>query len=309
MKPAFSTVACPDWTLERVAELAGRVGALGVELRTFGDGSTQIACEPFLTSPRKTAALFDEQGVEIACVATSARFDRPVEPPLIGQIIGDNDRPVRDTKAAVKLAEQISAPFVRVFGFELHGGENRKRGITRIVDRLQLAVATARNTEVRIVLENGGSFGTAAEISELIDRVNSPLLTAAYSIPAAIAAGEDPVSGINVLGERLAIVKVKALDHGLPCALGQGDAELTRVQQNAIHRLAEVGFGGWVVYEHDRVWLGTGDDGETVVPVDEVIASSIRTLYDWIGPKAVTSPRVRKAVRAGGAWRAGAASH
>ncbi len=42
MKPAFSTVACPEWTLEDVAEFAGRSGYQGVELRTFGHSSTDL---------------------------------------------------------------------------------------------------------------------------------------------------------------------------------------------------------------------------------------------------------------------------
>lgn len=309
MKPAFSTVACPDWTLERVAEAAGRIGALGVELRTFGDGATQTACDPFLTSAAKVSALFDEQGVEICCLATSARFDRPVEPPLIGLVIGDNDRPVRDTKAAVKLAEKTGAALVRVFGFELHGAESRKRGLDRIVDRLQFAVSTARNTEVRIVLENGGSFSTAADLAEILDRVNSPHLLAAYSLPVAMSFGEDPLSGINVLGDRLASVKLKALDHGVPCALGEGDESLSAGQRGALRRLADLGFGGWVVFEHDRAWLASNSDADHALPdTEEVLAASLRTMYEWIGPKAISNARLRRGGKASGAWRSGVAA-
>ncbi len=305
MKPAFSTVACPDWTLEKIAAVAGEIGALGVELRTFGDGSTQIACDPFLTAPSKTSALFDERGVEICGLATSVRFDRPVEPPLIGLVISDNDRPIRETKSAVKLAEQINARFVRVFAFELHGAESRKRGLDRIVDRLELAVATARNTEVRVLIENGGSFGTATDLAEIIDRVNSPILQAAYSIPVAIASGEDPINGVNALGDRLASVKLKALDHGVPCALGEGDASLASAQRETITRLAGMGHHGYAVFEHDRAWLAANADADHPLPETEaVLASSIRTLYDWIGPKAVSSPKLRSMGRPG-AWRSG----
>lgn len=307
MKPAFSTVACPEWTLEQVAAAAGSIGALGVELRTFGDGANQIACDPFLTAPGKTSALFDEQGVEVACLATSVRFDRPIDPPILGHVLGDNDRSVREARSAVRLAEKLLSPFVRVFAFELPNGESRGRGMNRIVDRLSLATATARNTEVRILIENGGSFCTAADLAEIMDRVNSPLLQAAYSLPVAIAAGEDPDNGFNVLGERLASVKLKALDGGAPCALGLGDEHLTGQQRAAIRRLALVRYTGWVVFEHDRAWLAStpaGDDAPAAPEVLDVLRDSMQTLYGWIGTGSVGGIDSGRANRGGVAWKA-----
>ena len=53
MKLAFSTVATAEWTLEEVAAFAEEVGYDGVELRTFGSGSSRFACDPALTSPEK----------------------------------------------------------------------------------------------------------------------------------------------------------------------------------------------------------------------------------------------------------------
>ena len=46
LKVAFSTVACPHWTLERAARAAAEYGYDGVELRTFDDGSGRMACDP-----------------------------------------------------------------------------------------------------------------------------------------------------------------------------------------------------------------------------------------------------------------------
>ena len=287
MKPAFSTVAFSDGTLESVAAFAGEIGSLGVELRTFGDGSAEFACDPFLTSPRKTTALFDEAGVEICSIATSVRFDEPIEPPFIGRVITDLERDIRSARSAVHLASSLSCPFVRVFGFEINGSESRKSGLRRIVERLRISADTCRNTGVRLVVENGGSFSTAAELAELLDETNHPLVSAAYSLPVALAAGDHLPSGINVLGDRIEIVKLKSLDGGRPAALGRGGRELDEAQRSAVKVLAQAGFQGWAVYEFDRAWLGTSG----VMPGD-VVKESIRTLYDWIGGSA-TPTRLR----------------
>ena len=105
MKPAFSTVACPDWTLDRIVPFAREAGFAGVELRSFGQtgggqSGSDLACEPCFTSAAKLRGAFEQEGVEAACLATSIRYDQIVFPPIIGRVIGDFERPVRETKRA-----------------------------------------------------------------------------------------------------------------------------------------------------------------------------------------------------------------
>jgi sugar phosphate isomerase/epimerase len=188
---------------------------------------------------------------------------------------------VQRTKAAVDLAVALECPFVRVFAFELPPGEKRTRGIDRIAQRLSDALAYCRNSGVRLAIENGGSFSTAAELAELIDAVGNPLLASCYSIPVGIAAGDYPVRGVNVLADTLEMVKVKDLRDGKPCALGQGSID----SRPALAALAQLSFTGWVVYEYDRAWLPAGRSED----VAKVLESSAATLYSWIGPKAISS--------------------
>jgi len=276
MKPAFSTVACPEWTIPHLAQRAEQWGYVGVELRTFGYGSRDMACDPALSAPAKVRGLFERSGLSICSVATGIRYDEPITPPILGLYL-DQEKMIRETKACVDLAVQLEAPFVRVFGFEIVGGEPRKNALARICDRLIKCADYCRNSGVRLVLENGGSFSTAVQISEILDRVNSPLLAASYSLPVAQAAGEVVENGINVLGDRLAVVKVKDLKGDKPVALGEGDLHA----RQAIEAASKAGFNGWLVYECDRAWLG-GDGSQ----VDDMLAKSAKTMYEWLGRRA-----------------------
>src|SRR4051812_7926839 len=107
MKPAFSTVACPEWAFERVAEHAAKWGFLGCELRTFGYGSTQFACDPALSSPAKVRLTLERAGVEIVSLATSIRYDDRVTPPVLGMVFSDTERTVRESKGAIDLAVRL----------------------------------------------------------------------------------------------------------------------------------------------------------------------------------------------------------
>lgn len=284
MKPAFSTVACPEWPLDKVADVAEAVGALGVELRTFGAGSTEFACDPVLTSTDKVRQLFDKAGIVPCSLATSISFDEPIDPPVLGRVF-DHELSVREAKGAIDLARELEVPFVRVFPFELHGGESRAGGIARIVDRLAKAADHCRNTGVRLLVENGGSFPTAVALADLLDKVGSPLVFGALSPSVALAAGESPASGINVLSDRLGSVKLKDFAGRRPCALGEGSEPVGET----IDALSKIGYEGWIVYEFDRAWLGSPAEGtkEQVLPEPaDVLRRSMKYLYDRIPHRA-----------------------
>ncbi|CAG1007445.1 hypothetical protein PHYC_03433 [Phycisphaerales bacterium] len=285
MKPAFSTVALPDWTLPRLAERAETWGFLGVELRTFGFGSTQIACDPALTAPAKTRAMFTKSGVSMLSLATSIRYDEPITPPVIGRLL-DTEKPVRETAGAVDLAVQLECPLVRVFGFEIEGSESRKSAVARIVERLVRSADHCDKSGVRLMIENGGSFPRAADLAELIDRVGSPLVCAAYSLAVGAAAGERAEDAANVLGERLVCAKVRDFKNSAPCALGEGDLRC----RETVERLARSGFGGWLVYEYDRIWFH-----DTEEP-DAVLSRSAKRLFEWVGSTISPASRERTAV-------------
>lgn len=275
MKVAFSTVACPTWTLEEVADHAERLGFMGVELRTFGDAPSQFACEPALTEASKVRSMFDKAGVEIACLATSLRFDEPVGDPFL-HIFGDNDKPIRAAKSVIDLAGQVECPLVRVFAFETFGSESRSNAVRRIAEKLKLAAAAARNTGVRLILENGGSFATAADLAELLDLVDSPHMGAAYSVATASRAGEGPRDGINVLGDRLALVRMSDWQGTKACALGQGDIP----NAQAVSALFTAGYRGWLSYEWPAAWTHASGD------VASMLGNAAKALFQWMGSPA-----------------------
>lgn len=276
MKPAFSSVACPEWTLTRVAEAAGRWGFLGVELRTFGYGSTSFTCDPALTGAEKVRGMFSHAGVQIASLGSSVRFDDAVTPPVIGHVITDTERSVREGKGIVDLAVTLECPLIRVFGFEIVGNERRKAVVSRIAERLRKVCDHADKSGVGVMIENGGSFATSAQIAEIIDVVQHPLLHAAYSAPVGAAAGETVSAAANVLGDRLVCVKIKDMQKGVPCKLGEGELGAA----DAVAQLARAGFAGWLVYEFDRAWLpGANHD------LDAIMQHAAKTMFGWVGAR------------------------
>ncbi|MCB9846277.1 MAG: sugar phosphate isomerase/epimerase [Phycisphaeraceae bacterium] len=257
MRSAFSTIACPEWSLSKVAQVAGRARFHAVELRTFGFGPSQLVCEPAHTDPAKTAGLFHARGVAIHSLATSLTFDDPIRPPVLGRVLMDQERAVRQGRRMVDLASAMECECVRVFGFRRHGSESLKACARRIAERLTMVVDHCRHKGVRTLIENGGSFETAGALADLIERADRDnLLFAAYSPAVGASAGESLDTAMGVLGDKLATVKLRESHGGSPAPLGEGECGSLRT----LEALRGAGFAGTVVFEYDRLWSAGLDD-------------------------------------------------
>lgn len=276
MHVAFTTLACHDWTLDRIARLAGELAYDSVELRTFGFGQSQIVSDPALSDPLKVRGTLADHGVAPCCIATSLKFDRTVFPPVLGRAITDQEIEARQAKRLIDLAARMDCPAIRVYAFEPHKRESRASAVRRIVWRLGMAVDAARNTGVRVLLENGGGFATAAELREILDQIQSPWLGAYYSVAPARQAGEDPVGAIDLLGDRLAMVRLKGLRGGRPCLLADGDDP----NADVVRALTARRFAGTLCYSFDPLW----HVGQTRTPLpapEEALRHAVETIYAW----------------------------
>ncbi len=300
MQVAFSTLICPEDTLERIARLAGELAFDAVELRTFGFGAGDLTCDPALTDPLKVRRVLAEHGVAPGCLSTSLKFDRTIFPPVIGRAITDQEREIRSAKRLIDLAARMDCPNVRVYAFESHGRETRRAAIRRIVWRLGMAVDAARNTGVRVVLENGGSFSTAAELSEILDQIPSTALGASYSVAAARHAGEDPVAGLELLSDRLAMVRLKGHRSGRPCLLADGDDP----NADVVRALAARRYAGMLSYTYDRHFQA--ERARADMPgTEQVLRHAIECIYSWRDARRAGAPAGRGTM----ASAAPAASH
>jgi sugar phosphate isomerase/epimerase len=271
---AFSTVATPEWTLRAIAEKARDWDFDGVELRTFGPGSTDLACDPCLSDPAKVRAALKDEGVALTGYASGARFDEPLSPPPpIGFIFGDMERPVREFKPIVSHAAAAGAPYIRVFAHECFGEESRKAAVRRIADRLKLACDDARHQNVRIAIENGGSFRRIEQLQEIIDRVQNPLLGISYSLAAGVLSGEDPAAAVRAAGTKLLVCRISDRQGDRPCVIGRGDLPC----EAFVRALDALNLQAPVVIEHPALWR---DDLE---PAEETLPASFAAVTSWTG--------------------------
>lgn len=287
LRPAFSTVACPDWTLERVASAAADYGFRGVELRSVGDGGANaFASDPAFTDPDKVRSVIDRAGIDLAGIATGVKFDDPVFPPVLGHVLSARHATVRAGKRMVELAARCGAPFVRFFAFQIPGapaplvpGDTRWSALRRICSRLGDVCDHARNRDLRVLIQNGGDFASFNDLAKIIETVNSPLLGACYDLAAGVAAGDDPAEAVRVLGPLLMTARIRDTRAGRPCRLGQGELPV----KPFVQALASSGSSAWLTFEWDRAWL------PELTGADAVLPEAARVMYEWSGIKSASA--------------------
>jgi fatty-acyl-CoA synthase len=106
MKLAFTTLACPNWSLEQVIDAAQCNGYAGLELRLLN--GELLSAQMDKATRDNVRAQCAKAGLKIICVDTSVRLAIPNPDGRAAQ--------VRDGRAFLEMAADWDAPFIRVFG-------------------------------------------------------------------------------------------------------------------------------------------------------------------------------------------------
>ncbi len=280
IKFAFSTVACPDWTIEQVAKQAQQMGYTGVELRTLGPGGSGLASDPAQGNAGQIKSILQDHGVEPVCLSTSISVHHRTSTTM---------KDARwQIQRSLELASQIGCAAVRVFGHEVSPGESRPAAIDRMAHQVASLADTAAGLGVLLLLENAGSMAKAKEWWWLLNVVDHPMVGLCWNVANAAAAGEPPAVSVPMLNSRIRLAKVKDTRIGEGSgfvALGEGTVGV----EPFIQRLMGVGYEGYVSVEWDRLWLPALEPAETYLP------QAHETLTAWMDAIAQAQEKGRKA--------------
>ena len=238
---AFSTLGCPDRSLQEVLALATERGVDGLELRAAPETDIHVGLDP-----RERAAVRDQcraAGIDVLAVASYLRVCDP----------GDDDEFLRDAAAHLRLAADLGAVHLRVFPGPDGAGAD---GDDRAVRRLTAIAPVARALGVRIGLETHDSHPRGADVAAILwaldERSPEHGIEVIWDALHPWRAGEDPVQTLRAVAPWLGYVQIKDADAGPDGALrsvGAGDLPLDRIAAELPHRT-----GLWWSLEWEKLW-------------------------------------------------------
>ena len=256
LKLAFTTLACPAWTLEQAVEAARRSGYEGLELRLL-DGELLQPDLPAEARQRVRAVCVDA-GIPIVCVDTSVKIAQP-DP-------DERAKQVQDGLLFLDLAASWDAPLIRVFGGP-PAGVDQDEAIQAAVECLAPLAARGRELGVGIALETHDAFSSSAAVAGVIKDI--PGAGALWDTLHPFRVGETVQETLGRLGERLLHVHIK--DGRRPpgggenwelTLLGAGDVPVRAI----LGALCVVGYSGWLAVEWEKKWHPELAEPEVALP-------------------------------------------
>jgi sugar phosphate isomerase/epimerase len=248
--PAFSTLACPAWTLEQALARGREYGYRAIELRLI-DGELIEDSMP-ATERSRVRALLSDSGLDLVAVDSSIR------------LTDDKAEVVAWLARFLDLAAGWGSPLIRVFG----GLGDRDNAVAA----LRLAAREAERVGVGIAVETHDEFSSAASVAALLDAVDSPSAGAVWDIVHTNRMGETPAGVVARLGERILNVHIKDAMRRSPGAswadgfgyvlLGAGEVPVLE----CLDALQTAGYRHWVVAEWEKHWHPEIEEPEVALP-------------------------------------------
>jgi sugar phosphate isomerase/epimerase len=170
----------------------------------------------------------------------------------------------RQLRSEIELAADLAARCVVVIPGRRHALAPAPAAAAAAVldEGLGRLLSRAAELDVIITLENSpyGYLGTAAELTEIVDRWKSPHLRITYDVANALAI-EDPAEGVRQVGRHLALAHISDAwrSRWAHTSVGRGEVDFAAFAS----ALRQAGFSGPTVYE-----LVDGEDPEPRLPAD-----------------------------------------
>ena len=268
--PAFSTLACPTWTLAQALAKGREYGYRAIELRLI-DGELIEDSMP-AAERKRVGTLLSDSGLELVGVDSSIRLTEDEPAVVAGQIARFLD-----------LAAGWGSPLVRVFG-----GKGER---DNAVQSLRLASREAERSGVRIGLETHDEFASAAAVASVLDAVDSPDVGAIWDIVHTNRTGETPAAVVARLGDRILGVHIKDARRTDPTGswqdgfgyvlLGQGEVPV----RGCLEALQSAGYQHWVVAEWEKRWHPEIEEPEVALPQHATVLNQWLTSLSPLGAR------------------------
>lgn len=258
MKLAISTLACPEWSLQRIIEVTGENQIQGIDFRGVGPEIDITKLPAFKEGLDDTLAALRERSIELPCFNTSVTLVTPA--PERWQMM------LEECHRYAQLAEKTRTPYLRIFGGAPPKGMTREEA--RVLGRrhLRQLVKLAGPFGCRILIETHDAWAVGPAVLELIGEFDPAHVGALWDVEHPWRHGEPVEQTARTLRPYLAHTHIKDTrrdgETKAQMLLGEGELPLTAF----LAALREVGYDGWITLETEKRWVASAPEPEISVP-------------------------------------------
>ena len=233
---SFMTFSCTELDWDGVLAAAARFGYDGVEPRAQARHAHGIETSTTDEERQTIRAKAEAASIAISCLATSCRYalDEPAE----------LDAMMDDSRDLIRLAGDIGAPCLRVFGGALPEGMARGDASRRVSDCLASLAPDARAAGVTLCIETHDSWCDARDLAAIVERVAHPHVAVNWDIMHPCRVGltiDEAFAAVGPYVRHSHFHDGKTAERGFNlCPIGEGDVDHRR----AVALLQQSGYTG-----------------------------------------------------------------
>jgi len=258
MKLSFSTLGCPTWSTEKIADTLAANGYHGVELRIM---ENEVIDPAKLDRGARQALrrVYHSRGLDVVCVGASSRFS--------AMAFADRLAQEKGLLAYIELAADLDAPLVRTFGGETPEGATLEQSMARVAEHMNRVARRAEELGVTVALETHDGFSRSTTVMGAMAQVNSPAIGVLWDTHHPYRMGETAAETYERVKDRLVHVHikdaVKKADGGWQLVL-LGKGEVTCKESMQVLKAA--GYKGYFSAEWEKKWHAEIEEPEIAIP-------------------------------------------
>ena len=163
---SFSTLGCPDWTLQQVMDFAVQHGYAGIELRGLKRQMDLSKCNEFTQDREATLKLMKDKKLQFVNLGSSCSLHHTE-----GE---QRQKHLTEGKAFIDLAQQLNCPYIRVFPDKLPKEQDKNATLALIAKGLLELGDYAKGKKVKVLMETHGDVVWSQDIEKIMKEATHP---------------------------------------------------------------------------------------------------------------------------------------
>lgn len=261
VKLSFSTLGCPDWSFDKIIEVAAKNGYKAIEIRGIQRELDLPKCPEFKNAEaiKLTNQKIKDKNLQIIDLGSSANLHF-----IDAQKRQEN---MDHAKSFIDLAYKIDCPFIRVFPNDLPKEQDQQKTIDLIISNLIKLGEYSKGSKVKVLLESHGKVlykDVLLKIMQATNNHNVGLIWDIWNMWSVTK--ESPTEVYQLLKKYILHTHIKdgVFENGKPkyVLLGQGISPL----KEAISLLQKGGYKGYYSFEWEKTWHPEIENPEIAIP-------------------------------------------
>lgn len=172
MKYAFTSFSCPDLDLRSMIAMAREFGYSALEIRSGARHAHGIELGLNPETATEIREAFSAGGIRLHCLSVSCHYSDPATV----------EANIEQTAAYIKLAEELNAPYLRVFCGIIPQGLPREDAREQIIAALRQLAPVAADAGITLVVETHDDWSSPSEMAAVMSGVDHPAVGVVWDV-------------------------------------------------------------------------------------------------------------------------------